>query len=64
MTQKQVAFISPRDGFAGVLTNEQDKVRLVAPVAQTGRMIPVCTYMSRFPDTTAVQVSDAQEALR
>ena len=64
MTLNQVALISPRDGFAGLLTHDRDKVSLLAPPAQVGRTIPVCNYISRFPDTTAVRVSDPQEALQ
>ncbi len=64
MTENPVAFVSPRDGFAALLADDQDKVGLVAPPSQEGRKIPVCNYISRFPDTTAVQVADAQEALK
>ena len=64
MTQNKLAFISPRDGFAGLLTDDQAAVGLIAPAAQEGRTIPVCNYISRFPDTTAVRISGAQDALK
>jgi hypothetical protein len=64
MTPKQVALISPRDGFACLVSHDRDEVVLLASVAQAGRTIPVCNYLSRFPDTIAVRVSDRQEVIK
>lgn len=62
-TQNQLAFVSPRDGFAGLLDDDHRTVELVTPVEWCGQSFSAGSYATRFPDTTVVEVADGDEAI-
>ena len=56
---EQLALVSPRDGWAGWLSDDCRVVRLISPESQKGKAVDAGNYTSRFPDTAVVQADDA-----
>lgn len=59
----QVALISPRDGFAGSLSQDRTTVTLCVPEILSGGIISVGNYASRFPDTTVVECNGSSDII-